>query len=93
MSFSGSRGDVISLIFNVAGYTYGPLLGLYLFGMFTSVQVKDKWVPVVCVAAPIMTYLMSIYLKNSFNFDFGFISIAVNGAITILGLILIKKKA
>lgn len=93
MSFSGSRGDVISLIFNVAGYTYGPLLGLYLFGMFTSVKVKDKWVPVVCVAAPIMTYLMSIYLKNSFNFDFGFISIAVNGAITILGLILIKKKA
>jgi Na+/proline symporter len=93
MLFSGSRGDVISLIFNVAGYTYGPLLGLYLFGMFTSVNVKDKWVPVVCVAAPIITYLMSIYLKNSFNFDFGFISIAVNGSITILGLILIKKKA
>ena len=93
MLFSGSRGDVISLIFNVAGYTYGPLLGLYLFGMFTSVNVKDKWVPVVCVAAPIITYLMSIYLKNSFNFDFGFISIAVNGSITILGLILIKKKS
>ncbi len=93
MLFSGSRGDVISLIFNVAGYTYGPLLGLYLFGMFTSVKVKDKWVPVVCIAAPIITYLMSIYLKNSFNFDFGFISIAVNGAITILGLILIQKKA
>lgn len=93
MLFSGSRGDVISLIFNVAGYTYGPLLGLYLFGMFTSVKVQDKWVPVVCVAAPVITYLMSIYLKNSFNFDFGFISIAVNGAITILGLILIKKKA
>jgi len=93
MLFSGSRGDVISLIFNVAGYTYGPLLGLYLFGMFTSVKVQDKWVPVVCVAAPVITYLMSIYLKNSFNFDFGFISIAVNGAITILGLILSKKKA
>lgn len=93
MLFSGSRGDVISLIFNVAGYTYGPLLGLYLFGMFTSVKVQDKWVPFVCVASPVITYLMSIYLKNSFNFDFGFISIAVNGAITILGLILIKKKA
>lgn len=92
MMFSGSRGDVISLIFNVAGYTYGPLLGLYLFGMFSSVKVKDKWVPFICLASPVITYLLSIYLKNSFNFDFGFISIAVNGLITMLGLILIKQK-
>ena len=92
MIFSGSRGDVISLIFNVAGYTYGPLLGLYLFGMFTSVSVKDKWVPFVCVAAPFLTYALSLYLKKSINFDFGFISIAVNGLFTILGLVLIQQK-
>jgi len=92
MIFSGSRGDVISLIFNVAGYTYGPLLGLYLFGMFTSVSVKDKWVPFVCVAAPLLTYALSLYLKKSINFDFGFISIAVNGLFTILGLALIQQK-
>lgn len=92
MMFSGSRGDVISLIFKVAGYTYGPLLGLFLFGMFSSVSVKDKWVPLICIAAPVLTYLLSIYLKNSFNFDFGFISIAVNGLITILGLFIIKEK-
>ena len=92
MIFSGSRGDVISLIFNVAGYTYGPLLGLYLFGMFSSVLVKDKWVPFVCVAAPLLTYALSLYLKKSINFDFGFISIAVNGLFTILGLVLIQQK-
>jgi len=92
MLFSGSRGDVISLIFNVAGYTYGPLLGLYLLGMFTSISVKDKWVPLVCIAAPILTYALSLYLKKSINFDFGFISIAVNGMFTILGLIIIRKK-
>ncbi|MDN3644502.1 sodium:solute symporter [Lutimonas halocynthiae] len=92
MLFSGSRGDVISLIFNVAGYTYGPLLGLYLFGMFTSISVKDKWVPLVCIAAPILTYALSLYLKKSINFDFGFISIAVNGMFTILGLIIIRQK-
>jgi len=91
MIFSGSRGDVISLIFNVAGYTYGPLLGLYLFGMFSKIEIKDKWVPFICVAAPIVTYLLSLVLKNSFNFDFGFISIAVNGGITMLGLWLIKQ--
>ena len=92
MLFSGSRGDVISLIFKVAGYTYGPLLGLFLFGMFSSVSVKDKWVPLVCVLAPVSTYVLSIYLKNSFNFDFGFISIAINGLLTIIGLMIIKQK-
>lgn len=92
MIFSGSRGDVISLIFKVAGYTYGPLLGLFLFGMFSSMSVKDKWVPLICIAAPVLTYLLSIYLKNSFNFDFGFISIAVNGLLTIMGLFIIKEK-
>jgi len=91
MIFSGSRGDVISLIFNVAGYTYGPLLGLFLFGMFSSFSVKDKWVPLICIVAPISTYVLSIYLKNSFNFDFGFISIAVNGLFTIIGLFIIKQ--
>ena len=91
MIFSGSRGDVISLIFNVAGYTYGPLLGLFLFGMFSSFSVKDKWVPLICIVAPISTYVLSIYLKNSFNFDFGFISIAVNGLFTMIGLFIIKQ--
>ena len=92
MMFSGSRGDIISIIFNVAGYTYGPLLGLYLFGMFSSVAVRDKWVPLICILSPVLTYLLSIYLKKSFNFDFGFISIAVNGLFTILGLLMIKQK-
>lgn len=92
MIFSGSRGDVISIIFKVAGYTYGPLLGLYLFGMFSSLAVKDKWVPLICIVSPVLTYLLSIYLKKSFNFDFGFISIAVNGLFTILGLLMITQK-
>ncbi len=91
MLFSNSRGDVITLIFKVAGYTYGPLLGLYLFGMFTKLQIKDKWVPVICIVAPIATYLLSMYFKNAYNFDFGFINIAVNALLTIIGLLLIKR--
>ena len=83
---------MISLILSVAGYTYGPLLGLFLVGMFSSTSVKDKWVPLVCILAPVSTYALSIYLKNSFNFDFGFISIAVNGLLTIVGLFIIKEK-
>jgi Na+/proline symporter len=92
MAFSNSRGDIISLIFKVAGYTYGPLLGLYLFGMFTKVDIKDKFVPVICVLAPLATYILSVYFEGAYNFDFGFINIAVNGMLTVLGLLLIKKK-
>ena len=91
MLFSNSRGDVISLIFKVAGYTYGPLLGLYLFGMFTKISIIDKWVPVICILAPLLTYLLSEYFSNNFNFDFGFMNIAVNATITIIGLIIVKR--
>jgi SSS family transporter len=92
MLFSNSRGDVISLIFKVAGYTYGPLLGLYLFGMFTKIIIKDKWVPLICILAPMLTYLLSLYFGYNFNFDFGFINIAVNATLTVIGLIIVKRK-
>ncbi len=92
MAFSGSRGDVISTIFYVAGYTYGPLLGLFLFGMFTKMQVKDNLIPVVAVLAPILTYFLNIYFKSAFDFDFGFLNIAVNALLTVLGLLIVKKK-
>ena len=92
MTFSKSRGDVISIIFNVAGYTYGPLLGLFLFGMFTRVSIKDRFVPVVCLASPLFTYGLSWYSANILDFNFGFISIAVNAALTIIGLLLISGK-
>ncbi len=92
MLFSNSKGDVISLIFKVAGYTYGPLLGLYMFGMFSKMKVIDKWVPFICISSPIITYLLSIYLLEYFEFDFGFVNIAINASITIIGLLLIRKK-
>lgn len=92
MIFSGSRGDVISLIFNVAGYTYGPLLGLYLFGMFSKISIKDKWVPLVCVLAPLCTFGVGIFLNRTLDFDFGFFSIAVNALLTVIGLLILKKK-
>ncbi len=92
MLFSSSKGDVISLIFKIAGFTYGPLLGLYLFGMFTKINIKDKLVPIICVLAPISTYFLGFYLKNTYNFDFGFMNIAVNATLTIIGLLIIKKR-
>jgi SSS family solute:Na+ symporter len=83
--------SVIAKIFTFAGYTYGPLLGLYTFGLFTKYNLKDKIVPVICLTAPIITYVISYYSKEKFGFDFGFFVLVLNGFITFLGLIVIKK--
>ncbi len=83
--------SVISKIFQFAGYTYGPLLGLYAFGLFTKFKVKDTLVPYICIISPISTYLTSIICKYSFDFDFGFFVLILNGFYTFLGLFIIKK--
>lgn len=92
MSFANSQGAIISLLFKVAGYTYGPLLGLYLLGMFTQMKLKDKFVPFVCVTAAVSTYLLNDYSILKFQFDFGFMNIFVNALLTVIGLYLIKKR-
>jgi Na+/proline symporter len=92
MLFSGSKGDVITTIFKVAGYTYGPLLGLYLLGIFTKIKIKDKAVPYICVLMPLLTYYINYIVKVKFSFDLGFMNILLNACLTILCLILIRNK-
>lgn len=93
MAFASSKGAIISLIFKVAGYTYGPLLGLYMLGMFSKVSLKDKWVPIVCITAALSTYILNDWFIDRFQFDFGFMNIFVNAVLTIFGLFLIKQKS
>lgn len=90
--FWNSKGAIIVTIFKIAGYTYGPILGLYLTGLFTAVQLKEKWVPAACIAAALFTWLLNNYLIQAFNFDIGFMNILVNAVLTILFLLVIKKK-
>ena len=86
--------SVISALYTVAGYTYGPLLGLYAFGLFTKWQVKDKWVPYIALGSPILSYLLSTYSDTLLaGYQFGFEILMVNGGITFLGLLLIRKKS
>lgn len=84
---------VINQLFKAAGYTYGPLLGLFAFGILTKHDVKDKWVPYVCVIAPIVSYIID---KNSQSWFWGlsisFLILAINGLLTMLGLWLIRVK-
>ncbi|WP_237274774.1 sodium:solute symporter [Tenacibaculum ovolyticum] len=83
--------SVIAKIFQFAGYTYGPLLGLYAFGLFTKFKVKDNLVPIICIISPIFTYLISLFSKTQLNFDFGFFVLVLNGLLTFLGLLAIKQ--
>ncbi|WP_298881161.1 sodium:solute symporter [uncultured Polaribacter sp.] len=84
--------SVIAKIFTFAGYTYGPLLGLYTFGMFTKLNTKDKLVPLICIISPILTYFISYYSKEKLGFDFGFFVLVLNGFLTFVGLYLFKRK-
>ncbi|GAB7257413.1 sodium:solute symporter [uncultured Polaribacter sp.] len=84
--------SVIAKIFTFANYTYGPLLGLYAFGLFTNIKVKDKMVPLICLASPFLTYLVNFLSLEYFNFDFDFSLLILNGFITFLGLYFFKKK-
>ncbi|MFT5958805.1 MAG: SSS family solute:Na+ symporter [Polaribacter sp.] len=84
--------SVIAKIFTFANYTYGPLLGLYAFGLFTKLKVKDKMVPFICLASPFLTYFVNYLALTTVGFDFGFSLLILNGLITFIGLYLFKKK-
>ncbi len=82
---------VIDKLFTVAGYTYGPLLGLYAFGLFTRFQVKDKLVPFVAISSPIFCYLLSDFSVQLLNgYKFGFELLIINGLYTFIGLWLLR---
>jgi Na+/proline symporter len=84
--------SVIAKIFTFANYTYGPLLGLYAFGLFTKTKVKDTMVPFICLASPFITYFINYLALETLNFDFGFSLLILNGCITFVGLSLFRQK-
>lgn len=86
--------SVVSMIFKIASFTYGPLLGLYSYGLFMkSLTVKDKLVPVVCIAAPLITLYLSLNSTTFFgSYVFDNELIVVNAAITFILLLCISKK-
>ncbi|MGB3774294.1 MAG: sodium:solute symporter [Leeuwenhoekiella sp.] len=82
--------SVVSAVFKVAGFTYGPLLGLFVYGLVTKKAVKDKWVPIVCVLSPIISFILDLNSSQWLNgYQFGFEILLVNAAITFLGLRLV----
>ncbi len=85
--------SVIDAVLTIAGYTYGPLLGLFTFGLFTKRQVKDNLVPLVCVMSPLLSFLISSNSVQWFDgYKFGIEILIVNGMITFVGLWLVSTK-
>jgi Na+/proline symporter len=84
---------VIKQIFTVATYTYGPLLGLYLFGFFIDRDVTDRLTPAICIASPIITFFINHYSAELFfGYKFGFELLIINGLITFIGLFIFSER-
>lgn len=85
--------SMIGVILKVAAYTYGPLLGLFTFGLVTQRSLNDKWVPFICLASPVICYFIDTYQKMfTGTFEIGLELLLINGALTFAGLFLVSKK-
>ena len=78
--------SLIDAVYIIAGYTYGPLLGLFAFGLFTRLKPHDGWVAYVCVASPLLCYGIDVLAQSLWGYHFGYELLMMNGALTFLGL-------
>jgi len=84
---------IIDKLFTIAGYTYGPLLGLYSFGLFTHREVNDRITPWIAILSPVVCYILSLYSEQLLNgYKFGFEMLLVNGFLTFMGLLAFSRK-
>ena len=80
------NGSVINAVYVVASYTYGPLLGLYLFGLFTRRQPRDAWIPWICIVSPLLCLGLSLGAPRWWGFEIGYELLLINAALTMIGL-------
>lgn len=84
---------VIQTVYKVASYTYGPLLGLFCFGIFSKRGVRDKWMPLVVILAPVLTWIIDIHSQQWFGgYTFSHERLLLNALLTIIGMYIISKK-
>jgi SSS family transporter len=89
-----NNDSVVTAVFRVAGYTYGPLLGLFAFGILTKRKVKDRYVPIIGLLSPLLCYLININSESWFGgYQFGFELLLLNGLITFTGLFLLTQNS
>ena len=86
-----NSSSLIDAIYTIVSYTYGPLLGLFAFGLFTCLSVRDRWVPVVCLASPLLCFALDQLCQHAFAYHFGYELLLLNGLFSLWGLFLITK--
>jgi len=84
--------SVINAIYVLCSYTYGPLLGLFAFGLLTHRRTNDRWVPYIAVASPVCCYLLSVFTAHVFDYHFGYELLMLNGFLTFIALWALSKK-
>jgi hypothetical protein len=84
--------SLIDAIYTICSYTYGPLLGLFAFGMLTNRSVNDKATPYIAIASPVICHLIKIGCLKWFGYEFGYELLMLNGCITFAGLLLFRRK-
>ena len=84
--------SVINLVYKVASYTYGPILGMFAFGMFTRLKVRDRWMPLVALAAPALSALVQWWALKTWDYQIGFELLIYNAAFTMIGMLLLVKR-
>ena len=78
--------SLIDAVYTLASYTYGPLLGLFTFGLFTRQQPIDRFVPYICIASPLICYVLNLVTQHVWNYRFGYELLMLNGLLTFMGL-------
>ena len=84
--------SLIDTLFDIAGFTYGPLLGFYTFGLFTKRKVRDRLVPIVALLSPVICYILKLKMPDWTGYHFGFEILLLNGLLTFLGMLALSKK-
>ena len=87
-----NNSDAISAVFTLASYTYGPILGLFLFGIFTKKQIQSKYVVIICISAPVLSWIIQLGGNYFFNYKTGFELLLINASLIILGLVLLPSR-
>ena len=84
--------SVLDAIYIIASYTYGPLLGMFAFGLFTRRRTRDRWVPFIAVASPLICYALDRFVMQCYGYKFGYELLMLNGMLTFAGMYALSSK-
>ncbi len=84
--------SVIDAIYIIASYTYGPLLGMFSFGLFTKIKTEDRFIPFIAIVSPLFCFALDYFFEHYMSYKFGYELLMINGFVTFAGLWLFRKK-